>query len=272
MPTIGMAGSTLMLMSWKEALYEAIKHGFQAFEIYGEFPQCICERVSEKERAEARQQIESSGISLAVHAPFTSLNIAALNPGIRRESVRQKKAAVDLCADLAGTAVILHNGEYVYSERLRDKAPEAFRMQWDLNLESLAEISEHAQNRGVDLCLENIGFEPEHMDRCVDDLLEIREQVPGLSLCLDIGHARLNEELEYAIAHMRPFTRHIHFTDNLGERDDHMEIGEGNFDYTPYLDYFRHFQGIITLEVVKIGKDPAPAVAGKKYVEKLLEI
>ncbi len=272
MPKIGMAGSTLMLMYWRSALKEAIKHGFQAFEVFCEFPQCVCDEVSDKERESAREEVETSGIDLAVHAPFTSLNIAALNPGIRRESIRQQKAAADLCADLAGSAVIVHNGEYVYSERLRNKAPQAFRMQWDLNIEALAEICEHAQKRGVQLCLENIGFEPEHMDRCVDDLLEIRERVSCLSFCLDIGHARLNDELEYAISHMRPYTRHIHFTDNLGKRDDHLVIGEGNFDYTPYLDYFRNFEGIITLEVVKIGTDPAPAIASKKHVEKLLGI
>jgi len=272
MPKIGMAGSSLMLMSWKDALQEAIKHSFQAFEIFTEFPQCVCEEVTEEQRQSAREEIGSSGISLAVHAPFTSLNVAALNPGIRRESVRQHKAAVDLCADLSGSAVIMHNGEYVYSERLRDKASRAFQMQWDLNLESITEICGHAEKRGVTLCLENIGFEPEHMDRGVDDLLKIKEKVPALSFCLDIGHARLNDELEYAISRLRPYTRHIHFTDNMGKRDDHLAIGEGNFDYTPYLDYFRNFEGIMTLEVVNIGTDPAPAVNSKKYVEKLLGI
>ena len=39
---------------------------------------------------------------VSVHAPFTSLNIAALNPGVRAESIRQVLAAIDLCADIGG--------------------------------------------------------------------------------------------------------------------------------------------------------------------------
>lgn len=272
MPLIGMAGSTVMLLPWLAALKSAVALGFEAFELFGEFPQCVCEEVRGAERAEGRTVVKSSGIALAVHAPFTSLNPAALNPGIRKESVRQILAAVDLCADLGGTTVITHNGEYVLSGELRAKAPAAVQIQWQNNIASLRECAHHAAERGVTLCLENIGFEPEHLDRNIDDLLRIKAEVneSALAFCLDIGHARLNNELTRAVTQMGSHIRHIHFTDNFGKHDDHLPIGHGDFDYSPLLDFFRTFPHILTLEVIAVGTDPEPAVQSRARVEKLL--
>ena len=266
MPKIGMAGSSVMLMPALDALSLAIQHEYDAFEIFAEFPQCVASEMTARERDEGARLVKASGIALAVHAPFTSLNIAALNPGARRESVRQTIDAIDLCADLGGENVVVHDGEYVYRNK------QAMELQWDYNIESLRQCAEHAERRGVRLCLENIGFEPEHTDRCANDLVRIANEVDreALWFCLDIGHARLNNELDDAIEKMGPRIRHIHFTDNDGVKDDHYVIGEGNFDYKPHLDFFRNFEHIMTLEVINVGTDPGKALASREYVKKLL--
>lgn len=272
MPLIGMAGSSVMMLNLTDAMSAAAEAGFDAFELFAEFPQCVSDEVTEDKRAEAKKLTQSSGLAVAVHAPFTSLNIAALNPGIRAESVRQTLAAVDLCADIGGKRVVMHNGRYILPRRMTDRAPEAFKLQRHYNIESLKRVASRAEERDVIICLENIGFESDSIDRGVDDMLAIREEVnsPALAFCIDIGHARLNGELPRVIEKMGPPARHIHFTDNFGERDDHVVIGDGNFDYTPHLDFFRNFPDIITLEVFNIGTDPEPAIRSLERVRKML--
>jgi sugar phosphate isomerase/epimerase len=227
-----------------------------------------------EQRQEGRALIADHGLALAVHAPFNSINIAAINPGIRAESVKQQKDAIELCSDLGGRAVVVHNGEYIVSPNIRKKVPGVERLQWDYNVQSIREIAAFAREQGVMVCLENIGFEPDHMDHCVADLIRIKQEVdePALAFCIDIGHARLNNELPEAIEKMGPFTGHIHFTDNLGKKDDHLIIGEGDFDYSPLRDFIRDFQHLITLEVVRIGADPAPAITSKRNFEKIMGI
>jgi sugar phosphate isomerase/epimerase len=265
MPKLGMAGSSVMLKPWLEAVKIAAANGFDAIEVFGEFPCCVCDQATREQREEARAVIEKAGLAVAVHAPFTSLNLAAMNPGVRQLSVQQTKDAMDLCADLGGGPVIVHNGEYTFRRF-------SGLIQWKINIQSLQELAAYAANKSVTMCLENIGFEPDHMDQCVDDMLRVRDEAgePLISFCLDIGHARLNHELPEAIAKMGPHIRHIHFTDNFGEHDDHLPIGEGDFDYAPHLDFFRSFGGIITLEVVKVGEDPEPAIKSLEYVRRLL--
>src|SRR6056297_1182040 len=261
MPQIGMAGVAVLLSPVAEAVKTAIDLGYDAIELSGEFPQCICDDISADQRRQVRALVEDSGIRLAVHAPFTSLNIAALNPGIRAESIRQTKAAIDMCADMGGDLVTVHNGSYVVSRRFRKKVPQVAEIQWDYNLDALRQAAGRADERGVSLCLENIGFESGTIDHTVDDLLAIREAVgsPALWFCVDIGHARLNGELDDVMTRLVPLARQIHFADNFGKRDDHVIIGEGNFDYLPYLDVFKNFDGILLLEVMQVGTDPGPA-------------
>jgi sugar phosphate isomerase/epimerase len=258
----------------RAALRMAIDLGFEAFEILGEFPQWVCDEEDERTKKEMKSLGADAGVALAVHAPFTSLNIAAFNPGIRKESVRQCLAAVDFCADIGGETVIVHNGAYVTSERVRSRFPEAARVQWDLNIKSLHEIATRGEERGVIVCLENIGFQPNCMDPTTDDMLRIKEQVgsSALAFCIDIGHARLSGKLDVVIEKMGPHARHIHLADNLGEKDDHAVIGEGNFDYTPYREFFRGFEHVIILEVHNIGTDPELAVKSREYVRDFLRL
>lgn len=272
MPLIGMAGSSVMMMPVLEALETAIKLGFDAFEVFGEFPQCVCDELSEFQLSDVRNLAESAGMALCLHAPFNSLNIAALNPGARREAVRQVLSAIDACSAMGGKTVIVHNGDYLLSPQNRGKYSQAFDVQWKFNIESLKLCAEKALERNITLCLENIGFEPHVIDRNIENLLEIKKEVdnPALAFCLDIGHARLNGELEKAIALMGPMVKHIHFTDNFGEKDDHIIIGSGNFDYTPCLDFINKFEGVVTLEVINIGRNPEPARLSLEYFKKNL--
>ena len=274
MPRIGMAGIAVMLLPMREAMAVAIDLGYDAFELSGEFPQCLCDEVGGEERRLTRALVESSGLLVSVHAPFTSLNIAALNPGVRAESIRQVKAAIDLCADIGGRHVTIHNGEYILSKNFRKKIPEIASIQWDYNIESLKAITAHGEERGIILCLENIGFEHNTIDRNADDLLAIRDAVgsPALYFCIDIGHARLNNELETIIEKLGSLTRHVHFTDNFGEVDDHLIIGTGNFDYFPVMDFLRRFKGPVILEVVKVGTDPEPARKSLAHFKSLMAL
>lgn len=267
-----MAGSTVMMLPVLDALKTAIELEFRAFEIFGEFPQCVCDEVTEYVRREGLAMVKSSSIALALHSPFTSLNIAALNPGIRAESVRQVLAAIDLCADMGGKRVIVHNGDFIFTEGFRKRSSEAFKVQWHYNIESLKRAAQRAEERGVVLCLENIGFEPKSIGKNADDMLRIRDETgsPALAFCIDIGHARLNNELPQVIEKLGPFTRHIHFTDNFGENDDHVVIGTGNFDYSPYLDFFRNFKDILTLEVISLSTDRTPAIQSRENITRIL--
>ena len=103
---IGMAGAGMMLTPWMDGIRFASELGYQAFEIFGEFPQTEIDLVSKEKRKRARSLAEEFGLEIVVHAPFNNLNIASLNRGILKESVRQIISAVKFSRDLGGNVAV----------------------------------------------------------------------------------------------------------------------------------------------------------------------
>jgi len=258
---IGMAGSAMMTSNWKDALQTAINLGYDAFEISCEYPQADPDHIPKAEREKGKETAEKAGIAIALHAPFNSLNFATFNQGIRKESVRQTIEAVNFCADLGGKTVVTHNGEYLIDPDWGGQAEQGLGLQYDLNIDSLKRVAEAAEKRGVILCLENCNFVRAKVEQTLADLVKIKDEVksPNLKFTLDIGHSRLAEGVESAIKILGKDIRHIHFTDNFGKKDDHLVIGEGNFDYSSFVDFILGFRHIVTLEVVVLDTSPEPA-------------
>ncbi|MCG6910565.1 MAG: sugar phosphate isomerase/epimerase [Deltaproteobacteria bacterium] len=271
MPKIGMTSSAMMMADWLVALKVAAAEKFDAFEICCVFPSADPDQITPDALAEAQKVVQKSGIEICVHAPFFEINIAAFSGGIREESIRLINKAVDLCHGLGGRTLVVHAGDFTYTfdgaTRLNNPA---LAIQWQHNLESLKRINDYAQRKGVVVCLENIAINATSIDRNFEDLLEIRKAVgASLKFTLDTGHARLTEGTVRGIDLLGKQIRHIHLTDNFGEKDDHLPVGEGNDDFGSYIDFLRGFEHIITLEVVDIGTDPDPVLRCRRALQAL---
>jgi sugar phosphate isomerase/epimerase len=261
----------MMAARWINPLREAAANGFNAFEITCVFPSAEPENTPKEVIAKARDILEKSGMEVCVHAPFFDMNIAAFSPGIRKASVEITKKTVDFCAEVGGKTMILHSGTQTY-EQIKGIPKEEnplFKIQWDYNIESIKQINDYATGKGITVCLENIGFNS--VDQCFQDLIEIRKKVGSdLQFTLDFGHARLREGAEKGIQMLGDNIRHIHLHDNFGKNDDHLPVGDGNFDYSAYIDFFKRFPHIITLEVSDIGREVQPMLRSRANFQKLL--
>jgi sugar phosphate isomerase/epimerase len=264
----------MILAPWTQALQVAAENEFDAFEIDVAFPSADLDSITPDDIRHARRIAEEAEMEICVHAPFFELNIAAYCRGIRDESVRYIQKSVDLCADLGGEVLVVHSGKYTYAVRPGETRANNMGMhvQWKNNIDSLKRITEYAASRGVIVCLENLAFSA--IDRTFEDLLEIRDAVgEELQFTLDIGHARLKTPggVKEGLRVLGEHIRHIHFTDNNGEYDDHLPIGDGNFDYSEFFDVIRAFPHIVILEVVDIGTDPAAILKSREYFRSLQE-
>ena len=274
MPKIGMSSTAIILEPWINALKIAAENGFEAFEVSCVYPSVDTDNPTQNVIAEARKVIEKSGIEICVHAPFYELNIAAYSRGIREESVRLIKNSIDLCEKLGGKTLIAHTGTYTYKTPPggSDAYHTGTKIQQDYNIESLKKINNYANSKGITVCLENIGLEPNSIDQSFEDLIEIRKSVGStLQFTLDLGHARLTEGAEKGILLLGDNIRHIHLTDNHGEKDDHLTVGDGNYDYSGFIDFLINFPYVITLEVVEVSTDPGPVLRGRNALNNLLK-
>jgi sugar phosphate isomerase/epimerase len=86
-------------------------------------------------------------------------------------------------------------------------------------------------------------------------LAKILEEVPGLKLHWDVGHANIGNEAEkktkLALHNFKDKISHMHFSDNNGQEDQHLPLGAGNINWLFILKTLKeyHYEKTVTLEI-----------------------
>ena len=231
MEKIGISSMALFSYAPKDALKRASELGFSAWEIMLEG------RHFQHDYKEVKELADSYAIELFVHAPFSDLNIASLNEGIRKETIAQVFRAIETADFLESKIITFHTGRpSPLSMSFRDEA-------WDVNLKSIAEILKFGRDFDIRLCLENMPSFPGAFCCEIDELKSVLDANPGLFLTLDIAHAHTcGDEVAY-IKEFKDQMMHVHLHDTNRKSDSHGAVGEGDIDFKRVMGHLKDFNG-----------------------------
>jgi sugar phosphate isomerase/epimerase len=241
----------------KEILEIAKNDGFDIVEILCEgpyWPRYVLENDKEIGIENIGKIAKSKGIELFLHGPTVDLNPGSMNRGIREETAKQTIETLDYGKKIGAKAVTIHPGLVHRKEkRIRDTATE-------YAIDILKSCQEHGKKIGVELCIENMPANIKFLGNTPQEHRMIVEEV-GCSSTIDWGHAITCENpYEYLNT---PKIRYFHLNDNDGEKDQHLNLGEGVGDFSKELlnkiDY-----GIIELNQYE------NVLKGKEYIKKQL--
>jgi sugar phosphate isomerase/epimerase len=216
-------------------MLEAISPHFKSWEIIAEGMHAMPEI-----RKDIRRAKESYDLEFAVHAPFSDLNIASLNPQIRENSMAQIFKAIRICNDLDIRLVTLHPGHKsplgaYFLDRIKET-----------NKKSLIEIDRAGEEYGVVLALENI---PKMWVSLCSNAQEMKELIEGtnLKICFDVGHAHISGAIDGFLELKEDFVN-LHLHDNNGDKDKHLVLGEGNIDLKEILKELKGYEEDFVIE------------------------
>ncbi len=220
--------------------------GFDYLELTMDPPQAHYKTIRQQKNS-ILKALNSHSMSLICHLP-TFVSTADLTDSIREASLLEMFKSMEVAADLSAQKVVLHPG-YIGGLGLYVKETALA-----LANESLVSIIGRAQALGLRVCLENMFpkcqafFEP-------DDFEDILQQFPHLTLTLDTGHANIGDQggrrtLDF-IKKFGPRIGHLHISDNLGERDDHIPVGSGAIDFSKIIHALKDcgYDDTATLEI-----------------------
>lgn len=127
-----------------------------------------------------------------------------------------------------------------------------------------------ADELGLKLMVEHINGSEETIE--ILDLLF--DKFPNLFFHLDVGHANLRKGENRTKEFLERYGSrllHIHFSDNKGERDDHLPLGAGTIDWEEITNILKAhgYNGTITFEV--FSPDRELVLFSRRKIRKLFE-
>ena len=188
---------------------------------------------------EIAEWFSDSAIRLhSVHAPLSRdpqetthhavVSIAFLDRQRRQDSMEEIKRALELAEQIPFRYLVLHLGVSGEEFDLR---------KFDAALTSLEHLRLSAQQRGVEILLENISNDLSTPHR----LLEFfhHTHLRDLKVCFDTGHAQLDGDARNALNLLAGSIASTHLHDNDGTKDDHRFPFDGGIAWEELIPKLR---------------------------------
>lgn len=204
--------------------------------------------------------IGSSNLTFSLHTGIGDINVASTNERIRETSLFNIFSEMEAANKLGIETLTIHPGIINMAVKgTRDRSlVQANR--------SMKEIERAADEYGVCACIENMPAFPVMLGIEASELATIVDGT-DLPICFDIGHANTSGQIEAMVELFGNRIRNVHIHDNLGEKDDHMTIGDGKIDFAYVLGLLKNYTHRYIIEAKSIES----AVISKARLEKLLD-
>lgn len=253
---IGPSTSCLFLVSdLQESIQTIIEQDFNALEIWTDTPHWPG-NLSEKELNGLAETFKAKEIKVSVHAPCYGTSLASVNPGIRDESFRQLREAIEFAHKIEAPIVVAHLGP---PHTRHPIIVEPTRAEF---MAKLREIVTFAEKLQVEISFENLTPNSHDIGTDWNYLVDLIKELnsPYCSIALDVGHAIVTygESFLDIIGPDWDMIGHIHLSDNNLQADDHLPIGQGKINYAPLVPYLKDFKGLLIMEI----RDDADPVGG----------
>ncbi len=208
-----------------------------------------------------KEALRKYNLKATVHSP-EPLNLRKDNFDLQKEVFQ---SSIEFASKLEAKVLVYHAGNF----EGRKQEGELQNLSSEREIKALRTLSEFADKRGVQICLENGASSIEEL---VTVVKKINRENVGITY--DFGHAFLyyscyggEKEFLTSIKEALPYLKHIHIHDNfgranmtsqdtpyrnrlpLGEGDLHMPPGMGRIPYEKIFPLIREYKGIAMAEI-----------------------
>ncbi len=168
------------------------------------------------------------------------LSPGAVDEKVRGVTLNRFNVILDYAELLGPKAVVFHSGYEKWKYALK---PDIWLKK---SIQTWEPLIQRAEKAGLKLAIENI-FEDEPSMLAV--LME-KLASEHFGICFDTGHCNLftNVAVSDWVQALNPYILELHLHDNTGTADEHLPVGEGNFDFTLFFSLLKNKNSIYTIE------------------------
>jgi sugar phosphate isomerase/epimerase len=173
---------------------------------------------------EQEEQLSSFEGRISMHGIFQDLLIHSSDKKIAEVSKQRILENLEIAKKLKATQIVFHGS---FNPLIRD---EHYEKEWiDRNASFWSEVLRKFE---ITVLLENTWEQTPDLFRHLLDQLNS----PRFKICLDIGHVNVYSKASTRewFASLGQEISYIHMSDNMGERDQHLEIGKGKINWQEF--------------------------------------
>jgi sugar phosphate isomerase/epimerase len=224
-PEIGLS----MLYCLNESFPSALKRLTQVDVKHIELPDEGLHTLNKRRAQKLKQIAEEHNLDFVIHAPWAGINIATPSQALRRAVLKRLEKSIVVAGNLGCRLWLFHPGS---KTGLSHFYPEE---DWKLNLQSVRALLKVARREGVEVAIENTPEPFPSLMKSVDDFHRFYKDLDDdIGMVLDVAHANLNNQIQDFMEQFSKKIVHIHVSDNKGDSDLHMGLGQGNIDWNNF--------------------------------------
>jgi sugar phosphate isomerase/epimerase len=195
-----------------------------------------------KEAEQVAERLYRSGLETTLHGPFMDLSPGGIDKRIKEVTLDRFTKVIELALFFKPKTIVFHPGYEKW------KFDGNVKLWLESSLQTWRPLVKEAEELGLTLAIENV-FE-ESPDPLKALLGEINS--PHFRFCFDTGHHHVFSKtpLRLWIETLSEHLTEVHLHDNHTEMDEHLPVGEGNFDFDQFFELLSQYglNPIYTLE------------------------
>jgi sugar phosphate isomerase/epimerase len=175
---------------------------------------------------------KAKGIRYTVHAPFADINIASPSKPILNACVKRLEQSMNYARDLDAQLWVFHPGAKTGISSFYPGED------WKQNAETIRELHATAEKHGLNTAIENLPERYGFIMRNPEDFQRFYKEtgLQDIGIVLDVGHANLENQITPFLKKLPDKIVHMHLSDNMGEHDQHLGIGQGNINWQQFAE------------------------------------
>ena len=254
----------------RDHLLEIAAHGFEWVEVYA--TRTHFDYHNPAAIADLQQWLAEAGLQLrSIHAPtaegFTggrwsgTLSLASTDPDARAHAVSETEQALHIARRLPVPVLVAHLG-VPRTQRYDGSDSRAAARR------SIEELLRIAEPLGVQIAVEVI---PNDLSRAGSIVRFVEDDLDGVGICLDLGHAHLDGDVLDAVETVSEHLIATHVHDNRGRTDDHLLPFDGTIDWAGTLLTVQKvgYEGPFIFEIVPNGSTKETLARAKTARERI---
>jgi sugar phosphate isomerase/epimerase len=173
------------------------------------------------------ETLQENQLEITLHGPYMDLSPGGLDRRIKEVTIDRLTETIQLAPLFKPKMIVFHPGYEKW------KYDGDVKLWLESSLQTWMPLVKEAEEKGLTLAIENV-YE-ETPDSIKSLLEEIRS--PHFRFCFDTGHHHIFSKtpLSIWIETLGGFLGEVHLHDNHKERDEHLPIGEGGFDFNQFF-------------------------------------